>query len=527
MISVAHRPAPSINRIASRRDVLLGSAATIAVAGQTLSDGKAFAQQPPNAPAMPADGEAFNRTALIDYARGVSKRPYAAPVASLPDWLTGLTYDSYIGIKNRPERAIWSSPPRGFVIEPLHRGFVFQAPVQISMIEGGNVRRLAYSANNYEFGKIVPPPNVGDIGFSGFRLLKTSVDTPPRELAVFQGATFLRAIARHQSFGAIARALSLKTADPRGEEFPFFRAFWIEEPQRDDVIVIHALLDSESVTGLLTYTVRAGDVTLIDTEASIFPRVVLDNVGLAGMQATHFFGWTDRRGIDDYRPAVYEVGGLQMRTGAGEWLWRPVNNPKQLQISAFMDENPKGFGFVMREREFSAFQDHDARFEGRPTLWIEPLADWGAGAIQLVEIPSDNEINDNIIAHWRPKEPMQPGTEYIFAYRQHWCWSPPERPPLATVSGTRVGRGMTARRRRFVVDFVGERLASIGPEEISAEFWASNNGMQGVTFIPGGSGRPHRVAFTLDTGSETLIEMRLQLMSGKTPISETWLYRWT
>ncbi len=102
------------------------------------------------------------------------------------------------------------------------------------------------------------------------------------------------------------------------------------------------------------------------------------------------------------------------------------------------------------------FQDDDQRFERRPSLWIEPLGDWGQGSVQLLEIPSDAEINDNILAYWRPKAVMAANSEVALAYRQYWCWQPPDRPPLAIVTATRIGRGSGGRRRRFLVDFTGD-----------------------------------------------------------------------
>lgn len=473
------------------------------------------------------DGAAFEASKLSDYARALAKRPYVAPNPAMPEGLTNLTAELYAGIRPRRERAIWIDNPRGFMIEPLHRGFVFQAPVHLALVEGGTVRKLVYSPARYDFGKVpTPPASIGDIGFSGFRVLAGTPEQA-RDVALFQGATFLRAIGQGQVFGAMTRGLSLRTADSRGEEFPFFRAFWIQQPQNDGTLVVHALLDSASVTGVYTYTLRAGEMTIVDTEATLFPRVALESFGIAGMQGTFLFSLMDRRGIDDYRPQVYEVGGLQMQNGNGEWIWRPVSNPKQLQVSVFAANNPRGFGFIMRERDFNLFQDMDARWEARPTIWMEPIGDWQAGALQLIEIPSDNEIHDNVIAAWRPKEPLAAGSEFNFAYRQNWSWWPPERPELATVAATRTGKASNSRRRRFVVDFVGERLFSVNMADIVPNLWASNSGVQGIRVIPAQESRPFRVIFDLDTGTETLIELRLVLTGAGVPISETWLYRWT
>lgn len=514
-------PTPLFDR---RQMLLAGVAAGIALPAAAQ---EARPQENGASQGVFTDGATFDRNKLVAFARELAKRPYSAPNPGMPEGFANLNFESYITIRNRRERAIWVDNPRGFLIEPLHRGFIFQAPVLLSVIENGAVRRIVYSASRYDFGKLAAPPaNIGDIGFSGFRVLSTMGEGAPREIALVQGASFLRAIARGQTFGATSRALSLKTADPRGEEFPFFRAFWIEQPSRDDTLVVHALLDSESTCGVFSMTFRVGDVTLIDTEATILPRVALDNFGIAGMQATYLFGLTDRRIADDYRPQVNEAQGVQMIAGNGEWLWRPLANPRQLQISAFSTEAPKGFGLVMRDRDFNAYQDMDSRFELRPTLWMEPIGDWGAGTLQLVEIPSDNEIHDNIIVQWRPKEPLQPGSEFSYAYRQQWLWATPERPDLAQVSGTRLGRG-PQRRRRFLVDFAGDKLTSQPVADITAAIWASNNGVKDHKIMPGGNGLPFRVIFDLDTGNENLIELRLALMNGNTQISETWLYRWT
>jgi glucans biosynthesis protein len=441
------------------------------------------------------------------------ERQLRAPAATLPEGLNALNLETYNGIRLRPERALFAGEAGNLTVEPLHRGFVFQTPVTLSIVESGIARRVSYSPARYDFGKVpTPPASIGDIGFSGFRVLAGTPEQA-RDVALFQGATFLRAIGQGQVFGAMTRGLSLRTADSRGEEFPFFRAFWIQQPQNDGTLVVHALLDSASVTGVYTYTLRAGEMTIVDTEATLFPRVALESFGIAGMQGTFLFSLMDRRGIDDYRPQVYEVGGLQMQNGNGEWIWRPVSNPKQLQVSVFAANNPRGFGFIMRERDFNLFQDMDARWEARPTIWMEPIGDWQAGALQLIEIPvGQRNTRQRHCRSGGRRNRLQPAASSIFAYRQNWSWWPPERPELATVAATRTGKASNSRRRRFVVDFAGERLFSVNMADIVPNRWASNSGVQGIRVIPAQESRPFRVIFDLDTGTETLIELRLVLM---------------
>ncbi|NIX77567.1 glucan biosynthesis protein [Microvirga sp. c23x22] len=469
----------------------------------------------------------FDPANVTDIARQLARKPFVPPPNDLPDFFANLTYDQYVAIKSlRP--VIWGTEGRGVAMEPLHRGFVFNNAVDLYLVEDGVVRRIGYDPAAFDYGRPNPPNNIGDIGFSGFKLISTESDKPPFDFAIVQGATFFRAIARGQTFGATARALTLKPAEAKGEEFPVFRAFWLERPAvGSNGITVHGVLDSESTTGSVRMTFRPGDMTIIDVETTLFPRANLEHVGLGGIGSTYFYGPNDRRNADDIRPAVYESSGLQMLNGKGEWLWRPLHNPETLQISAFVDTAPRGFGLLQRERSYEAFQDDDRRLERRPSLWIEPLGDWAQGSVQLLEIPTDAEINQNILTYWRPKAPMAAGSEVSFAYRQYWCWAPPERPPLATVTATRVGRGSGGRRRRFAVDFSGDMFGDALPTDMKPVLTVGPGNIQNVKLWPYPDRKTVRVAFELDPGNENACEMRLILEAGGKPISETWLYRWT
>jgi periplasmic glucans biosynthesis protein len=473
------------------------------------------------------DNQRFDPAIVVDLARQLARKPFVPPANDLPDAFSNLNYDQYISIKST-QPLIWGAENRGIAVEPLHRGFVFNNAVDLYLVEDGAVRRLGYNPAHFDYGRLPVPNNLGDIGFSGFRLLALSGDAKPFDFAIVQGATFFRAIARGQNYGAIARALTLKPAEARGEEFPTFRAFWLERPSAgSNAITMHGVIDSESTTGAVRMTFRPGDMTIIDVETTLFPRVNLEHVGLGGLGSTYLYGPNDRRNAEDIRPAVYESAGLQMLNGQGEWLWRPLHNPETLQISAFVDNAPRGFGLLQRDRSYETFQDDNQRFERRPSVWVEPLGDWGQGTVQLLEIPTDAEINDNILTYWRPKAVMAAGSEVSLAYRQYWCWSPPERPPLATVTATRSGRGSQGRRRRFTVDFTGEMLGDSLPADLRSVLTVGPGTFQNLKIWPYPERKTVRVAFELDPGNENACEMRLILEAGGKPISETWLYRWT
>ena len=486
-----------------------------------------------DAPKAPGEPPAFDPASVVEAARALSKKPYRAPGADLPEAFSALSYEQYAAIRNLPGSAVWAGDSVGYAIEPLLRGSVFTTPVTIDVVENGAQRRLAYNPADFAFGQLKPPTEARDPGFSGFRVLRLRDGQAPVEVAIFQGASFFRALASGQSYGVTARGLSIRTADPKGEEFPLFRAIWIEKPTvASDALVIHAVLDSESVAGAYRFTLRAGEATIIDTECTLSPRVNLDHVGVATMTATHVSGTLDRRRSDDVRPGIYDVAGLAMLNGKDEWLWRPVSNRETLQLSAFVDDNPRGFGFLQRDREFGRFLDDDNHWERRPSLWIEPIGDWGQGNVTLVEIPSESEVNQNIIAYWRPRAVMNAGAEVMFAWRQLWCWTPPDRPPGATVTLSRGGRPPGApgntRRRRFMVDFNGDIVADQQKvAEIAPQIVASPGTVSAVRTFVNPDRKTYRVTFDVDPGGEAMSELRLQLEAQGKPVSESWMYRWT
>ena len=471
---------------------------------------------------------AFDFGDVVERARELAKKGYEAPNAPLPGAFANLSYEQYVGIRSKAGTALWADENIGFAIEPLHRGFLFTAPMAINVVDAGTVRRLTYAADAFDFGKLQPPANTGDIGFSGFRVLHAHAGRLV-DAAIVQGASFFRALANGQNFGLTARALMIRTADPKGEEFPAIREVWIERPSlANDVLVITALVDSESMTGAYRLTLRPGDITIIDTECTLFTRSPADFYGLGGMTGMFLFGPINRKSIDDVREGVYEVSGLQILNGNGEWLWRPVIDPSTLQISVFDDANPRGFGLLQRERTFDMIEDDEQRWDLRPSLWIEPIGDWGEGAVELVEIPTDTENNDNVICFWRPKAVLAPNAEVSYAYRQFWCWTPPDRPGLPTVTDTRIGRAPGSKRRRFVVQFSGDIFADPAVYPGLKPMLSASAGTIGqIRTFPSRERTTFRVLFDMDFGSEALSELRLVLQANGKPASETWLFRWT
>jgi glucans biosynthesis protein len=504
-----------------RREFLkLAFAGALTAASDGLFAAKATAE--PLGPASP-----FTADTVASAARELAKSGYKAPAAPLPEPFPSLNFEQFATIRRNPGTAIWEDTHSPFTLEPLHRGFLFNASVDLFLVENGEARKLVYDRMLFDFGKIEVPKDLADLGFSGVRILKGGGGDGWSDAAIFQGATFFRSLARGQSYGLSARGLSVRTGDSQGEEFPVFRALWIEKPSpATDALVIHALLDSTSLTGAFRFTLRAGEATIIDTELTLFARVDVDHLGLGSMAGAYMFGALDHMRAEDVRASVHEIGGLQILTGSGEWIWRPVANRTTLQISAFVDKNLRGFGLLQRNRNFDFYQDDRSHWELRPSLWIEPIGDWGEGETMLLEIPSDSETHDNVVALWRPKGGLQAGGSVSFAYRQFWCWSPPARPDLAIATQSRAGRA--GKLVRFIVEFVSDDFAD--PQkaaQASAAIEAAPGQIVASVLYAYRERRSIRVEFDLDPGSNAFSELRLALKSANKPVSETWLYRWT
>ncbi|MBL8574071.1 MAG: glucan biosynthesis protein [Hyphomicrobiaceae bacterium] len=510
-----------------RRDFLSSVLALtgLAVTNPGMFDGIISAAQAQGA----NDAQPFSRTQLLLDARKLAQTGFVEPRLKMPEPYAEMSYDQYRSIRPKGDRALWRGEGRGFQFEFLHTGFLFKQPVQMFVIEDGKARPLGFDRDNFEYGPTIPAPEPGvDLGYSGFRV-RSPINAADvwDEFAVFQGATYFRAVGKGQAYGLSARGLAIATGDPRGEEFPNFRAFWIERPgQNATACVVYALLDSPSVTGVYRFTLRPGEPTTVDVELTLFPRVELSHVGLGPLTSMFFFDATNRTRVDDYRSAVHDSEGVAMWTGRGEWIWRPLANPRTLQISGFIDQNPRGFGLVQRSRDFRDYGDLNARYDLRPTAWVEPVGDWGQGAVELIEIPTEQDIHDNIVAYWRPREPMKVGQEFSATYRLHWTNRIPNYPDqIAKVTDTRAGLGTREGFRRYMIDFNGPNLPPVDQLKLDASTSAGR--LINTSLRQNSASGGVRVIFELDVRDIQLAELRVLLTANGQSVSETWLYRWT
>ena len=469
----------------------------------------------------------FNSATVPDMAKRLSAENAAPRLLDSGSPLRQISYDQYRDIRVNAESAIWRNEQVPYRVEVLPAGFLFEAPVTVSVVENGMARDVTAAPGTFILGPSIAK-QLGSVSLplSGFRVRgRINSRSVWDEFLVFQGASYFRSIGKGNLYGLSARGLALKTASPSGEEFPAFTHFWIERPGTNSSgIVVHALLQSPSTTGAYRFSVTPGNETVMDVDLTLFPRVELDNVGIAPLTSMFLFDESNRSRIDDFRDEVHDSDGLSVLMPSGEQIFRPLANPAQLQISSFTSVAPRAFGLVQRSRKVSDYHDLEAQYEKRPSAWIEPTSDWGAGSVQLIEIPSDRETNDNIVALWRPKNPIPAGKPWHVSYRLRWLPQPRATSAIGRVSGTRTGPSLNGKRRLFVVDFdgIGKSIEGLRIDVGSSRGKVSNALLQPFPAL-----RSIRASFELAPGDADVSELRLRLMRDDRPVTETWLYRWT
>lgn len=456
--------------------------------------------------------QGFGFDAVAERARVLAAAPYRPAVEPLPPVLAALDYDGRRELRHRPERARWRDEGLPFDLMFFHRAGAQADVVRLHTVEGGRVTPLRYDAGDWDFGRLgLDAGRFGDLGHAGFRIHHELNRPGVRdELVVFLGASYFRALGRGQVYGLSARGLAIDTVDApagRGEEFPRFTDFWIERPAPGAArVVVHALLDSPRAAGAYRFEIVPGDATVMTVRARVYLRAPVAMLGLAPLTSMYQHGenqpWhpAQRRGgggsprgdpaspgsptpsgggpgaarasghvEPDFRPEVHDSDGLLVAAAgdggdAVEWLWRPLVNPPQPLASSFRARRLHGFGLLQRDRRFAAYEDSEARYERRPGAWVEPLGDWGAGRVLLLQLPTPDETEDNIVAAWVPARVPAPGEALDFAYRLHWQGAAQQSGPLAHTVQSRRGRSWAEPapgELKFIVDFAGGPLATL------------------------------------------------------------------
>ena len=472
-------------------------------------------------PAAPFDPET-----VVIRARALAAAAYTPPPAVSADWL-GLSYDAFRGIWFDTRHTLFRGTAGAVQAEFFVAGLYFPHKIGIHAVDNGQSREVAFQLRTFDVTDQFPALPEDGTGFAGFRLLgELEAEDRFQEYAVFHGASYFRAIARGQAYGISARGLAINTASDGPEEFPVFRDFWIEAAAPGaPTVTIHALMDSPSVAGAYSFAITKGETTEMRVSARLFPRVDLPTVGIAPGTSMFLYSDINRSRFDDFREAVHDSDGLSILNGAGEAIWRPLTNPRAVEVSVFADTSPRGFGLMQRARRPGDYNDLVAHYERRPSLWVEPVGDWGQGAVMLVEIPTDKEINDNIVAFWRPAASLAAGSEHRFDYRLYWCAASPAEGSVAPVIATRTGTRVFEDGRLFAIDYAAHPALGDDPARIETRVSTSAGeiGGQHLQLNPATGGM--RLDFTLK-GDAPLAELRVELWRGGLRVAEVWLNRW-
>ena len=461
-------------------------------------------------------------------AEKLARSPFKDPRGEVPEWLLQISYDQWRDIRFRPEASLWRGKNSNFEVQFFHPGLYYDRTVRMHEVDSAGVRAFEFNPNQFDYGKNDFASRVPqDMGFAGFRVhfpIKTAAYKD--EVIVFVGASYFRAVGKDHVYGLSARGVAVDTALPSGEEFPFFREFWLVRPAPGaKELEFYALLDSPRMTGAYRFVVFPGDQTIVDVESRLFLRKKIGKIGIAPLTSMFYCGENNACRTEDYRPEVHDSDGLLLNDSTGEWTWRPLRNPRVLSVNSFHMTNPRGFGLLQRDRDYEHYQDLETRMETRPSVWIEPKGDWGPGHVELVQIPTQADIHDNIVSYWTPDAPAEPGKSIDNAWRMTWYSDDASRPPAGRVVATRRDLGTFEDGQRFVIDFAGKELRAMPAETVLEGVVTVGNGeLLEQQVVKNPVNGQWRLTFQVRPQGGMPVEMRAFLRHEEEALTETWSY---
>lgn len=505
--------------------------------------------------------EDFSFESLKASARRTAAQPHQAEKHELAEYWKNLTYDQHRDIRFKMGSGLWAKDKLPFSIDFFHPGWTAKKTVEIHEVVDGMSSPLVFDRSLFDYGKQpvpdgTPPPP----GYAGWRA-RFHLNSPEYmdEFLVFLGASYLRAIPKGAPYGLSARGLSINSGLPGvPEEFPDFTTFHLQRPAPDaKSLTAWAMLNGESVAGAYQFTVTPGPETVMDVEAEITLRRPVRQLGLAPFSSMFWFGEGTHPKPFDFRPEVHDSDGLLMELGSGSLHFRPLEQSKdQFRHCVFTMEKPRAWALVQRDRSFSSYQDLEAHYHERPSVRVEPVEGFDSGRLHLIEMPTSDETNDNVILVWEPQPALEPGKAHRFHYRLRWLRDPAPS-GLFAVRATRCGTPVQQPDRLLMtIDFA----RPLNPERRKADSkWddfsklkpvvtmnqksvklvhagLSDLSMANVDDVPAGLGRSPQVHmpqvvrafFVLEPPKDlTEIDMTCELHDdNEKAVSERWVYLW-
>lgn len=485
----------------------------------------------------------------LDYiaklAEARAHKPFRSPRADLPDVLRKLTYDQYREIEFRHEKALWSDEKLPFRIEFFFPGYLYQEPVHFNEFTLTHAQPIRFVTDFFDYRSLKVPEVPANTGYAGFRLLYP-LNQPNKldEVGAFLGASYFRLLGQGQSYGQSARGLALDCGEPdRPEEFPLFTDWWLGKPQHDDDLLrLYAILDSVSCVGAYEFLIRPGATTVAEVEAVLYFRETnnilavdpkkkpLATIGQAPLTSMFWFGENSERKFDDYRPEVHDSDGLLMHLEDGSTAWRPLDNGAAMRHEQFPANNIRGFGLLQRDRNFNHYQDLFNSYQTVPSVWVAPHGNWGAGNVHVVELSTQYEGLDNIVAFWDPSTKPQPLQPYQFGYTLYWTRETDMPLSSNVVVSTRIGLNpRNQQQRQFVVDFDVPGLTSEDAPPKVVTTCSTNGAVVENQIFRNHEDKTWRVILEMEpkAGNHDPVDLTCTLEKGTNLVTERWSYRWT
>ncbi|GGD09319.1 glucan biosynthesis protein [Halopseudomonas salina] len=476
------------------------------------------------------------RGTVVAKAESLSREKYQAP-PEIPGFLQNLNYDQYQGIRFKPQSSLWQETDSKFKVMLVPPGLFYTHPVQINVVSDGESEPLPFNKSSFDYPSGELEQQIpADLGYAGFKLtFPLKGNDLQNQFLVFAGASYYRAVSRDTNFGLSGRGLAINTGLPGGEEFPAFIEYWLETPKAGaSSFTFHALLDGPSMTGAYQYTVTPGDQTTVEVKSVVFPRKNVKLLGIAPLTSMFYYGENTLKPHGEWRPEVHDSDGLLIHDGVSdEWLWRPLLNPVSLTTDYFATDNVRGFGLMQRDVSFTQYMDKEARYDTRPSAWVEPVGDWGKGNVVLVQLPTKGETNDNIVAFWQPAQEVVPNEPLHLSYTTTFGDQRIPVEPLARTmathlgDGSRVGGGNQAGAVRVIVDFAGGALEDLVAD---APVVASVTGLEDGEIISHFVEyleplKQWRLSILARPADEKPLTLRGFLSLENEPVTETWTYQ--
>jgi glucans biosynthesis protein len=187
---------------------------------------------------------------------------------------------------------------------------------------------------------------------------------------------------------------------------------------------------------------------------------------------------------------------------------------------------------MQRDRNPANYEDTEAQYQQRPSAWVEPQGQWGAGRVEMMLLHTPDETDDNVVAYWVPEKVPAPGQPLDFAYRLHLQGEQQQRPPAGWAVQTRLGHGFIQRGTKrdpnevqYVVDFDGPALRALSPDAtVKAVVSANDNGriVESNAYKNAVNGTWRMTVRVTRLKPTQPVELRAFLQNGDNALTETW-----